>query len=92
MTIDSSGASAPVRRLLAKLQEIERDLLKLGLIEPAPPAKPSNRKKLGKTEVKAIREMARQGIPYRDIARSFAVHHTTVSRTVSGVYHSKGTK
>lgn len=63
-----------------------------GLTAPPEPVqvKPDNRKKLTTTEVQAIRDLARQGIPYRDIARTFDVHHSTVSRTVKGIYHRKG--
>ncbi|OBJ40267.1 hypothetical protein A5630_25285 [Mycolicibacterium mucogenicum] len=62
------------------------------LPQPEAPARPKNRPKLTKTEVKAIRDMARQGISNRDIARTFDVHHATVSRTVSGQYHRKGSQ
>ncbi|AIS73719.1 hypothetical protein SEA_PANAMAXUS_44 [Mycobacterium phage Panamaxus] len=46
-----------------------------------------NRKKLTRDEVKYIREMARNGIPQAEIAWSFDVNRSTISRIVRGIYH-----
>lgn len=46
-----------------------------------------NRPKLGKGEVSQIREMRRAGVKLADIADSFDVNKSTVSRIVKGVYH-----
>lgn len=46
-----------------------------------------NRPKLGKGEVTQIREMHRAGVKMTDIADSFDVNKSTISRIVKGVYH-----
>ncbi|AHY27110.1 HTH DNA binding domain protein [Mycobacterium phage Phantastic] len=46
-----------------------------------------NRKKLSAEEAKYIREMARSGISQAEIAWSFDVNRSTISRIVRGIYH-----
>ncbi|AGI61725.1 HTH DNA binding protein [Mycobacterium phage BTCU-1] len=46
-----------------------------------------NRKKLSAEEAKYIREMARNGISQAEIAWSFDVNRSTISRIVRGIYH-----
>jgi DNA-binding NarL/FixJ family response regulator len=80
--------SDPVQRCLRMLKEMEAVLVSLELM-PAPvkPAPPSNRKKLGKQEVKSIRDLKRIGCSNKEIADVFDVHPSTVGRIVKGVYH-----
>ncbi|QFG10413.1 HTH DNA binding protein [Mycobacterium phage Anthony] len=46
-----------------------------------------NRKKLSREEVEAIRDSARRGVKYVDLAYSYDVNPATISRIVRGVYH-----
>lgn len=51
-------------------------------------AKPNNRKKLGKQEVKSIRDLKRIGCSNKEIADVFDVNPGTISRIVRGIYHA----
>lgn len=47
----------------------------------------NNRKKLTDREVRAIRESARLGAKYVDLAYDYDVNPATISRIVRGIYH-----
>jgi DNA-binding NarL/FixJ family response regulator len=73
------------------LKEMEAVLISLELMPaPAKPAPPSNRKKLGKQEVKSIRDLKRIGCSNKEIADVFDVNAATISRIVRGFYHAQG--
>lgn len=73
-------------KILTELCSVIDELAKA----PAPvtdvPA-PSNRKKLTSWEANLIRSMHRSGKSVTQLARSFDVHHATISRIVRGIYH-----
>lgn len=48
---------------------------------------PSNRPKLSKNDVKAIKSLADLGYNDTFIAKTFSVHRTTIARTLQGIYH-----
>ncbi|QTF81469.1 helix-turn-helix DNA binding domain protein [Mycobacterium phage TarsusIV] len=57
--------------------------------EPEPPRGPSrpNRKKLSKSDAKAIRDAYYGGAKQKDLARNYGVNPATISRTVRGIYN-----
>ncbi|AZS11931.1 helix-turn-helix DNA-binding protein [Mycobacterium phage Citius] len=55
-------------------------------LETKGPNRP-NRPKLDKTEVAFIKDLVRAGVSRRDVARSFDVNPSTISRIVRGQYH-----
>lgn len=64
----------------------ERDFLRAEL-EALKAKQYNNRPKLGRGEVARIHEMRRAGYKLQEIADSFDVNKTTVSRIVRGEYH-----
>lgn len=80
--------SATLLNFLNELDEIlaERDCLRARVAE-LEAARFNNRPKLGKGDVERIREMGRAGYKAREIAESFDVNKTTVSRILKGEYH-----
>lgn len=77
--------------LLAVIQELdeilaERDRLQRR-VEELEAQRFNNRHKLGQGEVGRIREMRRAGYKVREIAESFDINKTTVSRILRGQYH-----
>jgi DNA-binding NarL/FixJ family response regulator len=83
----------PVERAFAQIAELSKTLHRVEEYYRAldsalaKPAKPSNRKKLGKQEVKSIRDLKRIGCSNKEIADVFDIHPSTVGRIVKGVYH-----
>ncbi|AOT24701.1 hypothetical protein PBI_STASIA_45 [Mycobacterium phage Stasia] len=63
----------------------ERDELRAKL-ETKGPNRP-NRPKLDKSEVAFIKDLVRSGVSRRDVAASFDVNPSTISRIVRGQYH-----
>ncbi|AVO25747.1 helix-turn-helix DNA-binding protein [Mycobacterium phage Morrow] len=55
-------------------------------LETKGPNRP-NRPKLDRTEVAFIKDLVRAGVSRRDVARSFDVNPSTISRIVRGQYH-----
>ncbi|QHB38076.1 HTH DNA binding protein [Mycobacterium phage Noelle] len=55
-------------------------------LETKGPNRP-NRPKLDRTEVEFIKDLVRSGVSRRDVAASFDVNPSTVSRIVRGQYH-----
>lgn len=77
--------------LLSVLQELdeiiaERDDLRVRVAE-LEAERFNNKPKLGQGEVTRIREMRRAGYKIREIADSFDVNKSTVSRILRGEYH-----
>jgi membrane-bound ClpP family serine protease len=64
----------------------ERDALRERVIDMQA-HRHNNAPKLGKGEVTKIHEMRRAGYTVQEIADSFDVNKSTVSRTLKGVYH-----
>lgn len=73
---------------LKELDEViaERDALRQR-VDELEAQRFNNRHKLGQGEVSRIREMRRAGYKVREIAESFDVNKTTVSRILRGEYH-----
>jgi DNA invertase Pin-like site-specific DNA recombinase len=46
-----------------------------------------NRRKLEERDISDIRYYSRNGLKVTEIARMYDVHHGTISRIISGVYH-----
>ncbi|AOQ27973.1 HTH DNA binding protein [Mycobacterium phage Mundrea] len=67
-----------------KLVEENRELR--AKLETKGPNRP-NRPKLDRTEVAFIKDLVRAGVSRRDVARSFDVNPSTISRIVRGQYH-----
>ncbi|QBP29335.1 helix-turn-helix DNA-binding protein [Mycobacterium phage DirtyDunning] len=67
-------------RLVAENRELRAKLDTKGPNRP-------NRPKLDKTEVAFIKDLVRAGVSRRDVARSFDVNPSTISRIVRGQYH-----
>lgn len=80
-----------MRTLLSFLNELdaiiaERDALR-ERVEELEALRFNNRPKLGQGEVSRIHEMRRAGYKIREIADSFDVNKSTVSRILRGEYH-----
>ena len=58
----------------------------LGAGAPTGPSRP-NRSKLTEFDAKDIRAAHQGGMKQSALARSYNVHHTTISRTVRRIYH-----
>lgn len=75
-------------RLLLEVDELyeERDALRERVIDMQA-QRHNNAPKLGRGEVSKIHEMRRAGYTISDIADSFDVNKSTVSRTLKGIYN-----